>query len=207
MTSQERLVELIQEHSEFVAALETDPLDALRDEGFDDFAVAVEAERDRIGELIDRIYRDAEFRQAVEQDPARELGKCGVSELAFEPVLVLAGAPADVIERVTEDVEAHMSRKPATVAALAAVLGTLAFAQQATAAQPTQVSAQVAAQSVKPAGSSAQAAQAQVTQQGVAAAQKKRQTVQPARTAWQGVQAAQLRGQGISLLRAQARRR
>ncbi len=49
-----------------------------------------------------------------------------------------------MVGRVTADVEAHLSvRKPATVAAVTAVLGSLAFAQQASAASQPAATAQV----------------------------------------------------------------
>ena len=73
----------------------------------------------------------------MEENPTGELGSFGIPEEAIAPVLVLAGAPDDVIERASADVEAHLvGRKQATIAAIAAMLGTLAFAQQASAAQP-----------------------------------------------------------------------
>lgn len=136
----------------FTRAFEDDPLTTLRNEGFADLATAAEQDRDRIGELVERIYRDDAFREKVEQDPIAELIGWGLPEIAIGPLLLVAGAPDDVIERATADVEAHISvRKPATVAAVAAVLGTFAFAQQASAAsQPAsstlQATAQVAAQ-------------------------------------------------------------
>ena len=136
----------------FATAFEDDPLTALRNEGFADLATAAVRDRDRIGELVDRIYRDDAFREKVEQDPIAELIGWGLPEIAIGPLLLIAGAPEDVIDRATADVEAHISaRKPATVAAVAAVLGTFAFAQQASAAsQPAtstlQATAQVAPQ-------------------------------------------------------------
>src|SRR5918995_369571 len=91
--------------------------------------------------LAERLDEDTSFTAAFEDDPLTTLR----SEL-------VAGAPDDVIQRASADVEAHISaRKPATVAAVAAVLGTFAFAQQASAAsQPAsstlQATAQVAAE-------------------------------------------------------------
>ena len=118
----------------FATALEHDPFTTLRNEGFPDLATAAERDRDRIGELVDRLYADDEFRGRVEQDPIAELIGWGLPEAAIGPFLAVAGAPDDVIERAAADVEAHISaRKPATVAAVAAVLGTFAFAQQASA--------------------------------------------------------------------------
>ena len=129
----------------FASALEHDPLSTLRNEGFADLATAAERDRDRIGELVEQLYADDEFRGRVEQDPIAELIGWGLPELAIGPLLAAAGAPDDVIERATADVEAHISaRKPATVAAVAAVLGTFAFAQQASASvQPARAQAQV----------------------------------------------------------------
>src|SRR3990170_6662148 len=114
MTSQERINELVDRldwDSEFATALEADPLTTLRSAGFDDLAVAAEHERDRIAELVDRIYRDDEFRQALEQDPLKELGDWGLPEVALEPVLLMAGAPDEVVERAPAGVEAHLSVK------------------------------------------------------------------------------------------------
>ena len=146
------LAERLDEDTSFTAAFEDDPLTTLRSEGFAGLAAAAEEDRDRIGELVDRIYRDDEFRARVEQDPLAELIGWGLPEVAVGPLLLVAGAPDDVIQRASADVEAHISaRKPATVAAVAAVLGTFAFAQQASAAsQPAsstlQATAQVAAE-------------------------------------------------------------
>jgi hypothetical protein len=125
--------------------LENDPFIALRDGGFDDLTTAVEQERDRIAGLVDRIYADEAFRLAVERDPAYELGEWGVPEAAMEAVLIVAGAPEEVIDRAAADFEAHLfGKKPASIAAVAAVLGTLAFAQQATASNQPELSTQVA---------------------------------------------------------------
>jgi hypothetical protein len=142
------LAERLDEDTSFTAAFEDDPLATLRDEGFAGLATAAEQDRDRIGELVDRIYRDDEFRTRVEEDPLAELIGWGLPEAAVGPLLLVAGAPDEVIDRATADVEAHLSvRKPATVAAVAAVLGTFAFAQQAAAASnPATSSAQASAQ-------------------------------------------------------------
>ncbi len=180
----------------FATALEQDPFGTLRNEGFSDLATAAERDRERIGELVDRIYADAEFRGRVEQDPIAELIGWGLPEAAIEPFLAIVGAPDDVIERAAADVEAHISaRKPATIAAVAAVLGTFAFAQQASASvQPakaqvqvsrvatvsTQVShpAQAAAQISKPA-----LAKTQISKPALAKAQ-----IANAQATWHGVQ-------------------
>jgi hypothetical protein len=142
------LVERLDDDARFTDALEKDPLTTLRDGGFAALATAAEDDRDRIGELVDRIYRDDEFRARVEEDPIAELIGWGLPEAAVGPLLLVAGAPDDVIDRATADVEAHLSvRKPATVAAVAAVLGTFAFAQQASAASnPATATAQASAQ-------------------------------------------------------------
>lgn len=129
----------------FTTAFEDDPFATLRNEGFGELATAAEHDRDRIGELVDRIYRDDEFRQKVEQDPISELIGWGLPEDAIGPVLLIAGAPAEVVDRATADVEAHISAR--TAVAVAAVLGSLAFAQQASASvQPAQSTVQTAAQ-------------------------------------------------------------
>jgi hypothetical protein len=225
------LLERLDADGEVAGALELDAVTTLRDLGFDDLVATAEQERDRIGELVDRIYRDASFREAVEQDPLGELGGWGVPEIAIAPVLVLAGAPDDVVERATSDVEAHLlGKKPATVAAMGAILGTLAFAQQATAAQPQATmqtnpaaTAQVTAQ-VTPATTAqvTPATTAQVTPSTTAqvnpatTAQVNPQTksqVNPAteaqvtkaqRATWQGIQASRIKAQGqfSQLLRA-----
>ncbi len=129
------LAERLDEDTPFTAAFDDDPLTTLRDGGFAELAEAAEQDQERIGELVARIYRDDEFRARVEQDPLAELIGWGLPEAAVAPLLLVAGAPEDVIDRATADVEAHLSaRKPATVAAIAAVVGTFAFAQQASAA-------------------------------------------------------------------------
>jgi hypothetical protein len=143
MTGSTELLERLAADDDFAAALEHDPFDALRSAGLDDVAIAVERERDRIAEVVGRIYEDDEFRHAVELDPSGALGEW-LPEIAIEPVLLLAGAPDEVLERATADVEAHLSMKrPLTVAAAAAVLGTLAFAQEAAAASSPAATSQV----------------------------------------------------------------
>jgi hypothetical protein len=206
-------VERLEADSEFVAALELDTFSTLRDLGFDDLARTVEHERDRIGELVDRIYRDDEFRRVVEADPIGGLTAWGIPEFAVGPVLVLAGAPDEVVERATADVEAHLlGRKPATIAAMAAMLGTLAFAQQASAGtQPALADLQVSAQ-VSPAAQT-QVLPAVETQVSPAAKAQvapaaKAQISKATRTTWQGVQPDRLKAQAriASLLRAQGGR-
>jgi hypothetical protein len=228
MPSQDRfnaLLERLDADGELAGALELDTLTTLRDMGFDDLIETAEQERDRIGELVDRIYRDDSFRRAVEQDPMGELGEWGIPEMAIAPVLVLAGAPDDVVEQATSDVEAHLlGKKPATLAAMGAILGTLAFAQQATAAQPqatTQTSPAAQAQvtpaaqtQVSPAAQAqvSPAAQAQVRPAATAQVRPaakaqvspatEAQVTQGQRKRWQGVQANRLTAQTFSLLRA-----
>jgi len=147
MTSQlvTEFVERLDGDRPFTTAFEDDPFATLRNEGFGELATAAEHDRDRIGELVDRIYRDDEFRQKVEQDPIGELIGWGLPEDAIGHVLLIAGAPAEVVDRATADVEAHISAR--TAVAVAAVLGSLAFAQQASASvQPAQSTVQTAAQ-------------------------------------------------------------
>ncbi len=55
----------------FATAFERDPFTTLRTVGFADLATAAERDRERIGELVDRIYGDDEFRQRVEQARGR----------------------------------------------------------------------------------------------------------------------------------------
>jgi hypothetical protein len=154
------LVERVDRDTEFARSLDEDPFTALQDAGFGDLAVAAEQERDRVAELVDRIYRDDRFRQSVEEDPRGTLGDWGIPEAAVESVLIVAGAPEAVLERATVDVEAHLSRRTATFAAVATTLGTLAFAQQASAgvspaatnqAKPATVSNQISREIANPA--------------------------------------------------------
>jgi len=120
MPSQESinaLVERLDTDGDLAAALEADTFATLRELGFEDLVGPVEAERDRIGGLLERIYADDAFRTSVEQDPIAELTDWGMPELAIAPVLLLAGAPEEVVERATADVEAHLlGRTPVTVA-------------------------------------------------------------------------------------------
>lgn len=202
------LAERLDEDTPFTAAFEDDPLTTLREEGFAGLAAAAEQDRDRIGELVDRIYRDDEFRARVEQDPLAELIGWGLPEVAVGPLLLVAGAPDEVIERATADVEAHISvRRPATVAAVAAVLGTFAFAQQASAAsQPAASTLQATAQ-LAPQATAQVAPQftAQIRPQ-VTAQTKPQARVQVSRTAqatWHGIQPQRAKALGglTSLLR------
>ncbi|HWQ24409.1 MAG TPA: hypothetical protein VNK94_09920, partial [Gaiellaceae bacterium] len=130
------LAERLERDAELAAGLERDALGALRGAGFDELAAAAERQRDRMAELVQRIYRDDAFRRAIEEDPSGRLGDFGIPEVALEPLLRAAGAPEDVLERATADVEAHLARGPASAAALATLVGALAFAQQASAAAP-----------------------------------------------------------------------
>ena len=196
----------------FANALEHDPFSTLRNEGFADLATAAERGRDRIGDLVERLYADDEFRGRVEQDPIAELIGWGLPEAAIGPFLAVAGAPDDVIERAAADVEAHISaRKPATVAAVAAVLGTFAFAQQASASvQPATAQVQVSqvatasTQVAQPARAAVQVskparATTQISKPALAKAQ-----ISNAQATWHGVQPqrAQALGALTSLLRA-----
>ena len=149
----EDLLGRIDSDSEFATALGHDTFAALEDAGFGEWARVVEQERDRVAEVVDRIYEDAGFRNDVEADPLGTLGEWGLPEDAVEPLLLLVGAPDDVIDRATADVEAHLGKKPATVAAMTAILGALAFGQQASAASPaalTQAKPVTKAQVAKP---------------------------------------------------------
>jgi hypothetical protein len=183
------LVEKVDRDSEFARSLDRDPFATLQDAGFGDLALAAEQERDRVAELVDRIYRDEQFRQSVEEDPRRTLDDWGIPEAAIESVLIVAGAPEAVLERATADVEAHLSRRTATFAAVATAFGTLAFAQQASAgvspaatnqASPATVSNQISRDIAHPAISHA-----------VATPQVNR----IARASWQGVSLQRLQSQ------------
>jgi hypothetical protein len=127
----EDLLGRLESDSAFATALETDTFAALEDAGYTDLARTVEQERDRVSGLIDRIYEDDVFRRAIEDDPTQTLTEWGLPEDAVEPLLALVGAPDEVLDKATADVEAHLGKKPATVAAMTAMLGALAFAQQA----------------------------------------------------------------------------
>lgn len=212
MTSQlvTAFVERLDGDRPFSTAFENDPFATLRNEGFTDLATAAEQDRDRIGELVDRIYRDDEFRQKVEQDPIGELVGWGLPEDAIGHVLLIAGAPAEVVYRATADVEAHISAR--TAVAVAAVLGSLAFAQQASAAvQPAQSTVQATAQ-VSPQLTAQVTPQltAQVSPQArVQVAPQSKAQVKPAaklqisrqdRTQWHGVQPQLARAQFASFL-------
>jgi hypothetical protein len=200
------LVERLDRDGAFATALETDAFAALESGGFEDLSRAVEQERDRMAELVDRIYEDAGFRQEIEADPTGTLGEWGLPEDAVEPLLVLVGAPDDVIDRATADVEAHLGKKPATVAAMTAILGALAFGQQASAATHPGSKAQVA----KP------AAKAQVARPGARAeispvfraqirAEIKSQALVGVRSAWHSAAKPDAKWQSrmLSILRAQ----
>jgi putative modified peptide len=139
----EDLLGRLESDSAFATALETDTFAALEGAGYEDLARAVETERDRVSGLVDRIYEDDLFRRSIEEDPATALSEWGLPEDAVEPLLALVGAPGEVLERATADVEAHLGRKPATVAALTAILGALAFSQQASASTHPATKAQV----------------------------------------------------------------
>jgi hypothetical protein len=224
MPSDERLgalAERLDADGQLATSLELDALTTLRDLGFEDLAPTIEQERDRIEELIDRIYREDELRRRVEEDPVAELVGWGIPDGAVAPVLMLAGAPDHVIERATADVEAHlMGRKGASVAALGAIIGTLAFAQQAsagTAPATAGLQAVPAAEAQVTPASYAQvspASYAQVvpaTEAQVSKPQVSKAQVQPAATAqvvkagWKGIQPQRLTAQGrlAALLRAQ----
>jgi hypothetical protein len=204
MTSQlvTQFVERLDGDRTFTTAFEDDPFTTLRNEGFGELATAAERDRDRIGELVDRIYRDDEFRLRVEENPIGELTGWGLPEDAIGQVLLIAGAPAEVVERATADVEAHISAR--TAVAVAAVLGSLAFAQQASASvQPARSSAQATAQ-VSP----QLTAQASPLERVQVAPQVKAQ-VKPAaklqisrqdRTQWHGVQPQLAKAQFSSFL-------
>jgi hypothetical protein len=216
MPSDERLsalAERLDADGQLATGFELDALTTLRDLGFEDLAPTIEQERDRIGELVERIYREEELRRRVEEDPIAELVGWGIPDLAVAPVLMLAGAPDEVVERATADVEAHlMGRKGASVAAMGAIIGTLAFAQQASAGTtPAAAGMQVAP------AAEVQVAQAQFTPAAYAQvlpaveAQVSKAQVQPAAAAlvakagWKGIQPQRLTAQGrlALLLRAQ----
>jgi hypothetical protein len=145
----EDLLGRIESDTEFTTALETDTFAALENAGYHDLARTVAQERDRVSELIDRIYEDDVFRRAIEEDPTRTLGEWGLPEDAVEPLLELVGAPDDVLERAAADFEAHLGKKPATVAAMTAMLGALAFGQQASASTSPASKAPVASPAAK----------------------------------------------------------
>ena len=179
------LLERLDVDGELAGALELDTLTTLREMGFDDLIETAEQERDRIGELVDRIYRDDAFRQAVEQDPLAELGEWGIPEMAIAPVLVLAGAPDDVVEQATAaQPQATMQTKPAATAQV-----TPAAQAQVSPAALTQVSPAARVQ-VTP------AAKAQVSPATEA------QVTQPMPKRWGGIQANRLKAQAFSLFRA-----
>jgi hypothetical protein len=201
MTLATELVERLESDEDFASELEHDPFTTLRTAGLDELAIAAERERDQIAAVVERIYEDDEFRQAVERDPGGALAEW-VPEIALAPVLVLAGAPDEVIERANAEVEAHVSvRKPLTIAAAAAALGALAFAQEATAA-----SAPAATTQTRPAAT-AQVSRVAVSPQ-VRSAVTRTQVVRSAQAQWQGVSAQRVlqHRSVIALLRGQQAR-
>jgi hypothetical protein len=201
MTVATELVERLESDEDFASELEHDPFTTLRTAGLDELAIAAERERDQIAAVVERIYEDDEFRQAVERDPSGALAEW-VPEIALAPVLVLAGAPDEVIERANAEVEAHVSvRKPLTIAAAAAALGTLAFAQEATAAN-----APAATTQARPAAT-AQVSRVAVSPQ-VRSAVARTQVVRSAQAQWQGVSAQRVlqHRSVIALLRGQQAR-
>jgi len=121
-------------------------------------------------------------------------------------VLLIAGAPAELVERASPDVEAHLSGR--SVVAVAAVLGTLAFAQQASASvQPARASAQATAQvtaQVSPQLTAQASAQSRVQVAPQFKAQVKpaarAQVSQQARTQWLGIQPQLARAQFASFM-------
>jgi hypothetical protein len=115
-----------------------------------------------------------------------------------------------VVDRATADVEAHITaRKPATVAAVAAVIGTFAFAQQASAASNPATSTSQATAQLAPQATAQVAPQvvAQVAPQ-VSAQVKPQTRVQVSRSAqatWHGIQPQRARALGgLTLLRSSA---
>ncbi len=144
-----QLADRIERDSGFASALEVDSLTTLRDSGLAELGSAAEHERDHVAELVDRIYRDEQFRQALERSPRAVLDDWGIPEAAFESVLIVAGAPEEVLQRATDDVEAHAwGRKPLGFAAAAAVLGAFAFAQEASAGNRPAAEAEVTSAAV-----------------------------------------------------------
>ena len=110
MPSEERLsalAERLDADGQLATGFELDALTTLRDLGFEDLAPTIEQERDRIGELVERIYREDELRRRIEEDPIAELVGWGIPDLAVAPVLMLAGAPDYVVERATADGDDH----------------------------------------------------------------------------------------------------
>jgi hypothetical protein len=212
MTGQAQVTQLadrIERDIEFASALELDTLTTLSGAGFDELGSATADERDHVADLVDRIYRDEGFRKSVERDPRTVLDDWGIPEAAIESVLIVAGAPEEVIERASADVEAHLSlRKPLTLGAMAAVLGALAFAQEANAgSSPTTSSSSGTSASAVAADISVAAVPAQVpaaVAPGVVSAALANARTSHSALNWQGVSATRLSAQHLaSLLRIQ----
>ena len=211
MTGQAQMTELadrIGRDVEFASALELDALTAVRGAGLDELGDATAQERDQVEALVDRIYRDEGFRKSVERDPRTVLDDWGIPEAAIESVLIVAGAPEEVIERASADVEAHLSiRKPLTLGAMAAVLGALAFAQEANAGTSPAMSTQGTSATAVAADISAATVPATVpaaVAPGVVSAALVNARVNPATRTWQGVSAKRLSALHLaSLLRIQ----
>ena len=148
----------------FTERLESDPIATLEAEGWIDLADAVRREQERIGSLVARLAEDEEFRRQVEGSPAA-LTEWGIPTEALEPVLYAIGAPDEVVERASTDVEAHISgaTKASLAAATTVVLGAFAFAGQASAATAAGASPQGASAAAAPSAQIAAAPAAEMT--------------------------------------------
>jgi hypothetical protein len=132
------VAERVDSDDAFADRLEDDPVGTLRDEGYATFADEVERAREQIAMLAERIYSDDEFRGSIEQNPYT-LTDEGIPAEALQPVLAAVGAPDELIDAASSEVEAHLAGRTTAAAATAAVIGAFAFAGQAAAAEQPDV--------------------------------------------------------------------
>ncbi len=116
---------------EFAEQLAYDPVGALREAGWETLAAEVAGEQRRVAELARRLDGDDEFFDRVASDPDI-LAEEGIPDEAIGAVLLALGAPDELLEKTSVEVEAHTSIRPA-VAAVVVVLGAFGYAGQAVA--------------------------------------------------------------------------
>ena len=119
---------------EFAEQLAYDSVGALRSAGWEALAAEVEREQQHVAELASRLDGDDEFFNRVASDPD-SLADDGIPTEAIALVLLALGAPDELVEKASAEVEAHASIKP-TLAVVTVTLGAFGFAGQAV-ASPT----------------------------------------------------------------------
>jgi hypothetical protein len=116
---------------EFAEQLAYDSVGALRSAGWEALAAEVEREQQHVAEVASRLDGDDEFFNRVASDPD-SLADDGIPTEAIALVLLALGAPDELVEKASAEVEAHASIKP-TLAVVAVTLGAFGFAGQAVA--------------------------------------------------------------------------